>query len=236
MGEYIAPIAENEAQLGRAQALEKTVKKSGPGYWLRDGADFVNFGEVLPDLSILNVNIYSFDGITLRSQLHAERARHREDRWTLEQVKRSDITDKQVRTLHVDSLPWQTALTPNVVAVFTVQPEQLSIRYLHSYIEHLSRNGQSTERYRLVLWQKLLMPLSVVVMVLLASPFAFGQLRSGGMSQRVFVGVMLGLAVVIVNRLTGHFGVLYGMNPILAALVPILACFAGAMWLLRRAS
>jgi lipopolysaccharide export system permease protein len=236
LGEYGVPVAENQAQLGRAQALAQGLQKKGSGLWLRDQNSFVNIAEVLPDLSLRHVSIYSFDnGIDLRAQTRAERAVYGEGGWRLEQVRESLIDRRGVTVSQQASRPWQTTLSQDVVGVFTVRPEGLSIQHLVRYIDHLRQNGQSTERYRLVLWQKSLMPVSVLVMVLLATPFTFGQIRAGGLSRRIFAGVMIGLGFVLVTRLFGHFGLLYGLPPFFGAVLPILMFFGAALLLLQRA-
>ena len=73
-------------------------------------------------------------------------------------------------------------------------------------------------------------------MMLLATPFVFRQIRSGGMSSRVFMGIMLGLIFVILDQSLGYFGVLYAIPPVVGALMPIVIFFAFAIYLLSRAS
>jgi lipopolysaccharide export system permease protein len=129
---------------------------------------------------------------------------------------------------------WMARLTPEVVAVYTVKPEALSIAQLSAYIRHLEANGQETVRYRLTLWQKVLMPIATAIMVLLATPFVFRQARSGGLAQRVFVGILAGLAFVVVHRSAGSLGVIYGLPPFLGAALPLAVFLILAMALLRR--
>jgi len=238
VGEYLVPWSESQAESGRAHALTRGMQKKASGLWLRDQHTFVNIGEVLPDLSLLNVNIYVFDdGIELRLQTHAESAFYtKQEGWVLEGVEESRVDRRGTAAQHVDEKPWKTELTEDIVGVFTVRPEGLSMMHLVRYIDHLKQNGQSTERYRLALWQKALMPLAVVVMVLLATPFVFGPVRGGALSRNIFWGIMLGLAFILVSRLFGHFGLLYGLSPIVGAMLPVLLFFGGALLLLRRAS
>ncbi|HKQ31139.1 MAG TPA: LPS export ABC transporter permease LptG [Burkholderiales bacterium] len=237
VGEYVVPWSESQAQSGRAQALARGMQKKASGLWLRDQNTFVNIGEVLPDLSLLNVNIYAFaDGIDLRLQTHASSAFYTKDEgWVLEGVEESRIAQRGIAVQHIDEKSWKTDLTEDIVGVFTVRPEGLSMQHLVRYIDHLKHNGQSTERYRLALWQKALMPIAVVVMVLLATPFVFGPVRGGALSRNIFWGIMLGLAFILVTRLFGHFGLLYGLPPVVGAALPVLLFFGGALYLLRKA-
>jgi len=236
-GEYVVPFAESQAQRERAKALHESLQQRSSGLWLRDGETFVNIGEVLPDLSLLRVNVYQLEGSTrLRSQTYAAGARQADGRWVLEDVRESLIGDEQVDFRLARTRPWDTKLTEEVVSVFAVVPEGLSIQQLKRYIEHLRRNNQETERYRLAFWQKVLLPLATAVMVLLATPFVFRPVRSGGLGSRVFLGIMLGLAFVVLNQIIGYFGLLLAQPPMLSALTPILLFLALALVLLRRSA
>jgi len=73
------------------------LQKKSSGIWLRSGASFVNIGEVLPDLSLLRLNIYDFDGHSrLRRQTSARHAWHDGSRWWLEDVNESVIVGQEI--------------------------------------------------------------------------------------------------------------------------------------------
>ncbi len=234
-GEWVVPVSETEAQLGRARALSMGLQQKNSGLWLRDGETFVNIGEILPDLSMLRVNIYHFDEkARLRTQTFARRATFSGKAWRLEDVSRSRISASRVRTQHIKTESWQSTLTPDVIGVFAIKPQALSMLHLSRYIAHLRRNNQDTGRYELAWWQKLFMPLATLVMVLLATPFVFRQIRSGGLSQQVFIGIMLGLVFVVLNRSFGYVGLIYGLPAVISAFLPIVLFLFLAIYLLRR--
>ena len=59
VGEGLAPIAEQEGQRLRAQALSGEVTLATPhGFWARDGADFVNIREILPGADLRDISIF----------------------------------------------------------------------------------------------------------------------------------------------------------------------------------
>lgn len=237
VGEYVVPEAENLAQTGRAKALATALQQKGSGIWLRSGTSFVNIGEVLPDLSLLQMNIYDFDAHShLRIQTAAKHARYDGGKWRLEDVSESVLVGKEaVQVRRVPQEDWFSAITPDVVSVFAVDPDSLSIQQLHYYIGHLEKNNQDTRNFRLVFWQKIFMPLATLVMMLLATPFVFRQIRSGGLSHRVFIGIMLGLVFIVLDQSLGYFGVLYAIPPAVGALLPIAIFFVLALFLLYRA-
>jgi lipopolysaccharide export system permease protein len=71
-------------------------------------------------------------------------------------------------------------------------------------------------------------PLACMVMVILALPFGFLQQRSGGTSAKIFIGILLGVAYQIMNRVFTHLGVLNDWPPLMSAIAPtILFLIAG---------
>ena len=234
-GEFVVPVSETEAETGRAQALEIGFQQGKTGLWLRDGTSFVNIGEVLPDLSLLHVSLFDVSpNYELRENTYAARATYVDEHWRLEHVERSRIAPDSVESRVVDAAIWNAAITPEDVAVFATSPQALSIMQLHVYIRHLRANNQDVAQYMLAFWQKSLMPFATAIMVLLATPFVFGSARGGGMAQRIFIGVALGLLFIVVDRSFGYLGLLYGVPPIVAAAVPLVIFLAIAVAFMRR--
>lgn len=235
IGEFLAPMSENLAQRSRAEAMRIGIQQDNNSIWLRDGAAFINIGEVLPDLSVLQVNIYEFDeNNALRRQTYAESGMYERPHWRLERVNQSLLDQEQISIREFGYVEWESAVEPDVLKVFAVKPEGLSAFNLYRYINHLGRNNQETARYELAFFFKLISPLTTGVMVILAIPFVFISARGGGMGFRLFMGIMLGLAFYVVNRGFGFFSLLYDVPPLLGAVVPTVLFFLLALYLLRR--
>lgn len=235
VGEYVVPNAETKAETGRAQALQIGFRQGETGLWLRDGPSFVNIGEVLPDLSLLHVSMYDVTpDFKLRRHTYAARAVYEHGRWRLENVQRSSIGFDRIETRDEPTAFWNSDVTPSEIAVFTTSPPALSITQLHAYIQHLRSNNQDVGRYELAFWQKCLMPAATAIMILLAAPFVFRPSRSGGMAQRMFIGVALGLIFIVVTRSVGYLALIYGVPPVIAAVAPILLFLAIALVQMRR--
>ena len=71
----------------------------------------------------------------------------------------------------------------------------------------------------------------------LALPFAYLHARSGGISLKVFGGIMIGICFVLLNNVAGHIGLLNGWTPWLVAAAPsalfMLMSMAAFAWLVR---
>ena len=80
-------------------------------------------------------------------------------------------------------------------------------------------------------------PIAVLVMMVLAVPFASFQKRQGGVGARIFTGIMLGLAFYTMNRLFGSLGLIYDWQAPVAAVTPTLLFLTlalGMMWWQER--
>ena len=237
VGEFVTPWSETLAQRTRAEALERNIEqKSNSGLWMRDGSTFVNVREVLPDLTLREIRIFQFDGMDqLRSLVLAGRGRYADSFWDLDEVKQT-LIDEQGFT-QVSEAPkarWNTPVSPQTMAVFLVQPDQLSLLQLRKYIAHLGANVQDTRNFELAYWSKLALPLATAVMLLLAVPFVFGSIRVGGMGRKLFIGIMIGIAFFAVSKALGYIVLVYHMPPLAGATLPTLAFAVVAGLLYRR--
>jgi lipopolysaccharide export system permease protein len=77
-------------------------------------------------------------------------------------------------------------------------------------------------------------PIAVLVMMVLALPFAYMNVREGGVSTKIFAGIMLGLGFHLLNRLFGHLGQLAAWPPLFAAVLPTVSFLALALFMIRR--
>jgi len=108
---------------------------------------------------------------------------------------------------------------------------------LLNYTEHLSENRQKSERYQIALWKKLIYPLAALVMVALALPFGYSHSRVGGVSLKIFAGVMLGILFYALNGLFSNLGVINAWPPFASAVAPsamFLLMAIGMLWWVER--
>ena len=237
IGEFVAPASEQAAQKLRLKATSSTVVAQAfrSGLWVKDDTNFVNVERIMPETVIHEVNIYEFDAdYRLRAISRAKSGEYqRENLWRLKDVVQTRFEESRTTVSRIPEAYWRSVLNPSILNVLMVVPEQMSLLELISYIEHLSENRQETSRYEIVLWQKIIYPFAVLVMIVLALPFAYFQVREGGVGGKIFTGIMLGLGFHLANRLFGHLGLLNAWPPLFSAIFPTLAFLAAAvvmMW------
>lgn len=236
IGEFVTPVTETMAQRGRAEAMQENIKQqTNFGLWMRDHTTYVNVAEVLPDLTLLQVRVFEFDDEgRLRSLVYADEGDYDARQWRLAGVKQTFVSDGAADTKLIREAAWETAVTPQILSTFLIRPDQLSAWQLRRYIKHLQENNQVTATYELAFWNKIAIPVSTAVMVILAVPFVFRQVRSGGLGRSLFFGIMLGLGFYAANQGFGNLVLVYDIPPLLGASMPPLIFFAAALWLLRR--
>lgn len=237
IGELVTPWSETEAQRGRAEAMQQDISQQTDfGLWMRDRMTYVNVGEVLPDLSLLNVRIFEFDDEgRLRSLVYADEGEYQNQRWRLEGIDQTLINEDRsgAESKEVKAAYWTTDVTPEILSVFLIRPDQLSGWQLHRYIDHLQENNQDTSSYELSFWNKVMTPIATAVMVILAIPFVFSQVRTGSFGRNLFFGIMLGLAYFAFDEGFGYVVLVFDIPPLLGAMLPTLL-FAGVGALLLR--
>lgn len=237
IGEYVAPPAERLAQSEKAVALGAGSNvASATGVWHREGDVFIHLNAVQPNGVLHGVSLFRFnDQRELISSSFAKRGIFQGDHWMLETVRTTRIEETGTRLVESQSLRWETGLSPSVLSVLIVKPENLSMSGLFTYASYLEDQDLNASRYWLAFWKKTLMPLGTAVMVLVAISFIFGPLRSVTMGFRVFTGLLVGLLFKYMQDLLGPMSLVYGFNPMLAVLIPIAVnALVGAI-LMRRA-
>lgn len=255
MGEYAAPLGEQQAaalkarfrsnpNLGRTGAWLKERQGSGPN----ERSISINVQRTGSDGLMHDVRIFEHDtaGVLVR-RLHAATANAtRADGrpiWQLTDVRvtewpsERDGLDAKVVERKVDRLDWATTLEERVVAAAVSPIKSMSTVDLWRYSRHLELQEQAAQRYELQFWRRAFYPLACIVMVALALPFAYLHARAGGVSLKVFGGIMLGISFVLLNNVVGHVGLLRDWTPWVASALPsllyMLMSLAAFTWLVR---
>ncbi len=260
LGDYIAPQATRTAQLLKSKFLGQ-MSVGQTGAWLKDRQQFssyaVNVGALASDGSMQNVKIYEFNSKgQILAMAQAARGEFADETWLLRDVQRQDfflpengITQPNApnraanaaRVERSQLLPewrWPTGISAEMVSVALLKPERMGTIDLFQYIQHLQNNGQTSQRYEIEFWRKVFYPLSCLVMVVLALPFAYLHFRSGAISGYVFMGVMIGISFFLLNNVFGYAGNLNDWTPWLTAALPgiiySLASLSAFAWLVLR--
>lgn len=241
VGEALVPFSERTAQEVRARALSKVIAQGfDSGIWVKDGRSFINIRKAVPGGGLEQLRIYKFDQASLLESVTdvATADFQPPDRWLLKGVVRTVLDGDKARVERVDSAEWQSAVNPELLSVLMVTPEMMSLPGLVNYTRHLAENRQKTERYEIAIWKKLVYPLAAFVMVALALPFGYSHNRVGGVSLKIFAGVMVGILFYMLNGLFSNLGVINAWPPFASAAAPsalfLLVAVVMLWWVERR--
>jgi lipopolysaccharide export system permease protein len=230
IGDYVAPVSDRTAQLLKAR-YQGQITVGQTGAWLKEKQSYaqyaVNVGALGSDGRMRAVRIFEFDNQGfLRSMVQAQAAEFgANDAWNLDQVQRTefparDADSAKIDRQQIDNLRWPNQISAEMVAAALLKPERMSTIDLFEYIGHLDANAQNAQRYEIEFWKKVFYPLSCLVMVVLALPFAYLHFRSGGIASYVFGGVMAGISFFLLNNVFGYVGNLQNWQPWLTAALP----------------
>ena len=249
IGDYITPWADRQAiQVKAIYQGHLTIGQTGA--WLKEKQQDRHFA----------VNVRSFDGIEHMRQIRihefneagqllaittAAQADIQNGQWALQEVEQKTIGENNsTNTLkyHAEKSAeavWPTEISADMVAAALLTPDRMRTWELFKYMRHLSSNNQNSQRYEIEFWRKVFYPLSCLVMLVLALPFAYLHFRSGQIAGHVFVGVLAGISFSLLNNVFSFVGDLQNWEPWLTSAAPSLiysAISLAAFWwmVLRR--
>lgn len=236
IGEYIAPPAERAAVTFKSAATHRQVaSRTKYGFWLRDGKIFINIRQIQQQNTLGDISIFEFDNDrSLKLETHAEKAVYDNGKWRLDNIKITRFDKDSAFGETKSVVDWASVLAPDLLNIFVVRPENLSAIELWKYMEYLRENGQKNQNVKLAFWGRIVNPFVTLVMLLVAVPFVMTLRRETSLGQRVVVGVTFGLGFYLFDRMFGHFGLIYQMNPVFAASFPTLLVFAAAVSAIAR--
>lgn len=233
VGEYVAPVAERSAHTLKATALKKQVAaRTRYGFWVRDGRVFINIRQIEYLDTLGDITIYQTDESSeLRSASHAGRASYDNGQWHLKKIRETRFSGKEARAGKKETADWSSVLAPDLLNAFVLQPENLPAQELARYITYLQQNGQQSPVVELAFWSRIANPLLTLIMLMVAVPFVLGSGgRSGmGTGQRIVIGVVIGLGFYLFDKMFGHIGLIYELNPAIAALGPALLALGASL-------
>ena len=241
IGEYVSPPLEQTAKSNRAvQQSANASIGSEQGNWQRIGNDFIHINAIAPGgTSLFGVTRYTVsEDRRLISAKFAETAQYIESNsgnyWLLENIDESILGDRTISSNHYLQEDWVVELSPELLSVLLVKPDEQSITGLYRLAKYFESEGLDSAKYNLAFWKKLTQPIATLALVVLAISFVFGPLRDSTTGFRVFISLSIGLVFTIVQRMMAPASLIYGLNPLFAVLFPILLCGILGVVLIRR--
>jgi lipopolysaccharide export system permease protein len=212
------------------------------GYWHKEGAEYSFISYANDNGELGPVKAFQFDANqvmvnTWQSPSGLYQSNAGQDAWMLLSVTNANILPSgQSKAVHTVNQMWNVNLKPKLLAAATTEPDELSPSQLFKYVRSVSiDNAVVPNDYKLAFWQKVLAPLGLLSLVVLACSFVFGSLRNRSMGYRVVIALIVGLGFSYLQNFVGYVSLVTGGLIFLYVLLPIVGAFLLGAYSLRRA-
>jgi len=236
------PLTQSAEEQRHALRFRNAVRIPDGGVWAKkSGNRYIHLDKMHQGGIPGDISLFEFDDAgRLTRALRAETAVVSENRiWLLQNVREKLLVNGQLLTrqhpsLEIDNL-WSPEELPTLSLVES-DSNNMRLSVLRTYSQYLADGGQPYEKYLNTFWQKLLMPLTVAAMVLLATPISagLGAKRDRSFGLNIAIGALVGILFYLGTQIVFALGQLLGLNIPLVALAPTLVILLCAAVMLRR--
>jgi lipopolysaccharide export system permease protein len=236
-GETLIPKFSHYANEQKALALSGgQTLRTAHGVWLRYQNDFIFIGTIVPQKTLMNVDQFRFDN-DHRLSLSRKIAKidYLNDHWQAQEIAETIINNDHTKTRKIASMAWDVLVKPSVLGVHKSEPDEMTLQELRQFLRAQKHNHETALHYKLVYWQRLIQPLTTIIMMVLAIPFIFGPLRSSTMGSKLLVGATAGFGFHILNRFLGPISQVFQWPVEIAALSPTCLFALLGFYFMRRA-
>ncbi|MDP0595469.1 MAG: LptF/LptG family permease, partial [Candidatus Thioglobus sp.] len=215
---------------------------SQEGFWIRDGDNFINVKK--------NIDGTLFSGITVievNSSNKIERVIKSEN--ALFDGNSLDMGGSEIFSIdgsssfegislkERNSYDKTVSFDQDLIDSLEKEPEDLSTWTLFKQIRFLSDNKLRSGIFEVELYKRLIQPVTLIAMILLAMLFIFGSTRDVTLGRKIFFGVALGLSFEMLSRVASAMALGLDFNPLLSSILPsIVVMFISIILLLKQSS
>lgn len=236
LGETIVPYLSHHSNDYKMSALSGGASlRTAEGIWLHYGNDFILISSILSNTVLQDIYQFRFDAShhlvlsrTIREAQYANGA------WTGYDVKQTEFSHDHTKAQLYPSLNWDVPVKPQILKISRIEPDEMTLHELNQYLREQKKSKQNVQQYQLSFLQRIIQPLTTMVMIVLAIPFIFGPLRSSTMGSKLLVGATVGFGFHIANNFLGPVSIVFQWPPILAAFGPTFLFALLGIYLMRQ--
>lgn len=215
-GEYGVP----ESERMHRQLMDAPEQRAMQRVWTREGDVFVVF-EANRDGAVRGRTSYQLNPDDRQVvEINAAKGAGLESQWVPEQMISMRLQPDAIR-LNDPKVSSQSAEIPKTVAWLLLDPDVLTLSELWQASTYLAAQGVNARQYEQLFWQRVLMPVALMILIVVAVSTSFGSFRQVDLATRVFSAVVLGLAYKYAVDLSSPFVFLLGWHPAFSAILPL---------------
>ena len=229
IGELVAPTLTTYAENERSNALgQNSLSSSQDGFWIRDGDNFINVennvdGSLFNGITVIEVNKSNkiervvesksaiFDGQNINM-----------DSTNIFSINSTNLFD-DIALKERNLYKKRVAFDQDLIDSLEKEPKDLTTLTIVKQIQFLTDNKLRAEVFEVELYKRLVKPITLVAMVLLAMLFIFGSTRDATLGRKIFFGVVIGLSFELISRIGGALALSLNFSPLLSTFVPAIA-------------
>ncbi len=242
LGEFIAPVTEKYAESYKTKSLGYAVSNvSRQGFWLKNDDTIINVkknfgGNIFGDVTLIKVN----DKYQLDSVFYSKKAVFNKGNLNLEKAKHYQLKldGKLTNIQSNDYQRYDTSVSfdQGLIDSLKKEPEELSSWELYRHMVFLDDNYLASGAFKVELYKRLVKPITLVAMLMMAMLFIFGSLRDATLGKKIFLGVVISLFFELSSRIGGVISLRFDYDPLFSASVPTIVALTIAFLLLKRKS
>ena len=242
IGEIFAPMASEEAERGRSKALDIAIaSQSQEGFWIRDGETYINVqknidGETFKDVTIIEVNSSNKISTVMTSEVAEFDGKSLEmDKAEIFSIDGSNEIDS-ISLEEGNPYRQIVSFDQDLIDSLKKEPEELTTWNIIKQIQFLSNNKLRSGIFKVELYKRLIKPITLMAMILLAMLFVFGSTREVTLGRKIFFGVSLGLSFEMLSRIGGAMALSLDFDPLMSTVLPTTVVMVIAIILIIRKS
>ena len=229
IGELVAPTLTTYAENERSNALgQNSLSNSQDGFWIRDGDNFINVennvdGSLFNGITVIELNKSNkierviesksaiFDGQNINM-----------DSTNIFSINSTNLFD-DIALKERNLYKKRVAFDQDLIDSLEKEPKDLTTLTIVKQIQFLTDNKLRAEVFEVELYKRLVKPITLVAMILLAMLFIFGSTRDATLGRKIFFGVAIGLSFELISRIGGALALSFDFSPLLSAFIPAMA-------------
>jgi len=228
IGETIAPKLTQYAENERSNALgQSTLSGNQNGFWIRDGDNFINVANNIDGSLFSGITIIEVDKNKIKRVINSQSGNFdgkslklsETDIFSIDEQNKFENIGTKKRNLYNKNV----AFDHDLIASLEKEPKDLSIWTIINQIQFLSENKLRSDVFEVELYKRLVRPISLIAMILLAMLFIFGSTRDVTLGRKIFFGVAIGLSFELISRVGGAMALSFEFSPLLSSFIPALS-------------
>jgi lipopolysaccharide export system permease protein len=237
IGEFLAPPLQKYAlQLKVFSKYTEFSFAGDRGTWARDRDTIISVEQQSASTRYGGVQLFHFD--PQRRLLSVGRAESASldsaNRWQLENYAATRFSPDGTQVERDALKEVRSSLSADFLGLAVVEPDSMALSDIRAYVGHLRENDLDTRSFETALWSRIARMAALLLVVILALPFALGPMRSSGQGARTVIGIMIGAGYVLLSRTIESSGQLFAVPPWVVGWVPTIALAALTGLLLAR--